>query len=102
MNWKYFVDRYVMVQFREQQYMVPHAVGEKAMPTAVAVPDPRNQGATQQVPVAVPFLVGKVAERDGSYFVHYMDHQGVKLEVAIDEGAVFTVSAVCPDRIVAP
>ena len=95
MNLEYFVGKNVMVQLKGNLIM-PLAQGDNAIPTIRR--DPNGQEGI----VPMPFLAGKLLDRGGNYVVEFLDVQGAKLEVLVADDMIFSVSAVSPDRLVAP
>jgi len=56
----------------------------------------QNEGA-----VAVPFVQGKLLERDGAYVVKYKANKA-NLETTVVTEAIFAVTCLSEDRILAP
>jgi hypothetical protein len=99
---KLFVNRYVMMQFRSQQWLVPHEEGGKPMPTGVQRRTSQDQP-PEMVPLTVPFLVGKLVERNGSLLVQFMEFKPdspTKIEVIINPDMIFSVSALSEERLI--
>jgi hypothetical protein len=104
-----FQGRYVLVQFKQPYVLIlPYAQGDKPMPTIVSAPSATpSSGGSQQVPLQVPFVMGKVKVQvadhgDEVAIVQFMDQNNVKMEVMITDDMIFSATAVSQDTIITP
>jgi len=108
MNLCAFEGRYVLVQFKQPYaLMLPFAQGEKPMPAIVSKPSTASNEPPEQMPLQVPFVMGKVkryTSDDGHEVavIQFMDQNNVKMEVTVADDVIFSASVVSRDTIITP
>lgn len=108
MNLCAFEGRYVLVQFKQPYVlMLPFAQGDKPMPAIVSKPGGTPNEPPQQMPLQVPFVMGRVKRYTSDHdhevvVIQFMDQNNVKMEVTIADDMIFSASVVSHDTIITP
>jgi hypothetical protein len=92
-----FENRHVLIQLREQPFLMAAAREGKPMPMVSTQAGPNGP---EPIPVHTPFIIGKVVMRHELLFVQYMDPNNVKMEVLFRPDSFFAVTAISEDRII--
>lgn len=97
MNLKPFVNKEVVVQLKPGCGWIACLDSGGGRPVPMETKDQKGDA---QI-VTMPFVIGKLLERDGAYVLKYAAHKG-NMECTLVVEAIFAVTCVSEDKILAP